>query len=99
MAGELAKKVSATQPTSGQLVSIRFYEADKLPETYAQAAHDQGVRLDGGLVAVRTIMASPPRYFVEVVGSTPAQIKAYYARLAEEDGETLDDLAKKLTIG
>ena len=81
----------------GDLVSITFFQAENLPAPLASEAKKQGVELPSGLVAVRMFMASPPRYEFEPIGSTPAAVKAYYSRLAVEDGETLDGIASKLT--
>jgi hypothetical protein len=81
----------------GDLVSVTFFQADNLPAPLAQEAKKQGVELKPGLLAVRLFIASPPRYEFESIGSSPADVKAYYTRLAAEDGETLDGIASRLS--
>jgi hypothetical protein len=80
-------------------MTISFYPAGKLPGPLAKIAKAQSFEVTKGLVAVRTIVASPPRYEFDEVGSTPAQIKAYYEKLAREDNANLDEVAKQTLSG
>lgn len=81
-----------------KVMTINFYPADRLPGPLAEKARGK-VNPKDGLVAVKTILASPPTYEFEVVGSTPEQIKAYYEKLAREDNAELDEVAKRTLSG
>ena len=74
-------------------IMINFYPAGKLPVPLAKIATEQNFHAERGLVAVRTIVSSPPRFEFDTVGSTPEEIKAYYEKLATEDGADLDEVA------
>jgi hypothetical protein len=86
-------------PESKGLVSIDFYPADKLPAPLKELASKQGKSFKRGLVAVRTRCTSPPKYDFDEVGSTPEEIKAFYEKLARDDGKVLDRVARDLLSG
>jgi hypothetical protein len=95
MAAEAGGARSSMGAVHGSLVSIDFYDVDELPGPLKAEAERQGRHLGSGLVAVKTIVASPPQFEFDEVGSTPDEIKSYYERLARDDGVDLDELAKK----
>jgi hypothetical protein len=80
-------------------MTINFYPAGRLPGPLAEIAKRQKFDVTEGLVAVRTIVASPPRYEFDAVGSSPEQIKAYYEKLAAEDNANLDEVASQTLSG
>ena len=88
--------MSATQ-TNGKatVLTIDFFLADRLPPEIRKRADAKGFRPTSRLVAVKTVMGSPPDYEFDNAGSTPAEIKQYYRRLATRDGVDLDELAKR----
>ena len=79
---------------TGRVVNIDFYPAGKLPSPLAQEAQRQGFRASRGLVAVKTLIGSPPSYEFEEVGSNPSQVKAYMVKIAKEDGADLNEAVK-----
>ncbi len=81
--------------SEGKVVSINFYQASKLPSPLAEIAKQQGFSLKDGVVAVKTIVGSPPTYQFERVGVSPKEIKAYQGKLAHADGTDINDALKR----
>lgn len=77
-----------------KIVGISFFLADKLPPPLADEAKAQGFKPDDGLVAVKTLIGSPPSYAFESIEATPKEIKAFIGRLSVEDGVEIDKALK-----
>lgn len=80
----------------GQVVDIEFYRKEQLPPILAAEAEKQNVQLDAGIVAVKLRIASSPEYEFFSIGKNPAKVRAFLQELAAEDGEDLNEIAKKL---
>ncbi len=74
-----------------RVVGISFYTAEQMPSPLAEEAKKQSFDLGAGIIAVKTIIGSPPAYLFETVGSSPGEIKEYIAGLALEDGTAIDE--------
>jgi len=80
--------------TTDRVINVDFYIAGKLPTGLADEAKRQGFKPERGLVAVKTLIGSPPTYAFEYIGSTPAQVKKYMFKLAKADGTDLSEAVK-----
>jgi len=79
----------------GKVVNVDFYEARRLPDCLAKDARKQGMKLESGIISVKTLIGSPPTYSYEYVGKTPEEVRKYMTRLAKDDGIDLSDAVKK----
>jgi len=75
---------------AARVIHIDFYQAGKLPAKLADEAARQGFHAKQGIVAVKTLISSPPSYKFEHVGSKPEDIKQFMVSLAKEDGADLN---------
>ena len=79
----------------GKVVSVDFYGGDKLPTGLKKEAKKKRFKATKKIIAVKTIIGSPPLYEFENVGSTPREIRKYMGTLAKADGEDLSKVVKK----
>jgi len=82
---------SATQRpmSSSRVVKIDFFTNETLPQRLAEAAKAKGAKLGKGLIAVKTIIASPPEYDFISIGNKPEDVQAFMEELAKQDGVEL----------
>jgi hypothetical protein len=81
--------------SSQRVVRIDFFTHDTLPQPLRAAAEAQGTKLGKGLVAVKTIVSSPPSYDFATVGNSPEEIQSFMESLAKEDGVELGTTVQK----
>jgi len=86
--------VLKTSEKKGRVVNVDVYPAGKLPSHLAEEAKRQGFQADRGLIAVKTLIGSPPSYEFDIVGSSPTQVKAFMVKLAKEDGVDLNEAVR-----
>lgn len=79
-----------------QVVDVDFYRDDTLPKPLVKEAEKQGIEIEKGLIAVKTITSSPLSYEFEMIGKTPANLRNFFHNLAKEDGIDLNKVAQSL---
>ena len=81
--------------SSAKVVQINLFMANNLPSRLSKAAKEQKVDLGKGVVAVKTVISSPPSYEFIPVGTKPAEIQAFVQKLAKQDGVELSAAVQK----
>ena len=66
-----------------------------LPIPLANEAKRQGIKLKKGVVAVKTVLSSPPSYEFVSVGNKPSKFKDFLSEIVKNDGEDLDEVVKR----
>ena len=79
---------------TGRVINVHFYVAGKLPKGLADEAQRQNFKPGRGLVAVKTLIGSPPTYTFVYVGSSPAEVKKYMVELAKAYETDLNEAVK-----
>jgi len=82
--------------SKGQVADIEFYRKESLPKFLAEEAKKQEIELADGIVAVKLLIASPPKYEFFSIGKNPANVKKFFHQLARDDGGDLNEIVKKL---
>ncbi len=79
---------------NGRIVKVDYYQADALPDGLKEIAKKQGFKAEG-LIAVKTLIASPPTYQFEKIGNSVDKIIDYMHNVARNDGVDLDRAINK----
>ncbi len=81
--------------SSQRVVKIDFFTVETLPPRLKKTAEQKGTKLGKGVIAVKTIIGSPPSYEFVPIGSKPAEIQAFMEDLAKLDGVELGATVQK----
>jgi hypothetical protein len=82
---------------AGRVVKIDFFTYGSMPQTLREIAQKSGKSLteEDGIIAVKTIISSPPRYEFEMVGKGKGIFTNYVNKIAESEGANMAEAVER----
>lgn len=82
---------------NGRVVKIDFFTYGSMPQALREIAQGSGKSFteEDGIIAVKTIISSPPRYEFETVGKGRGIFANYVNKIAENEGANMADAVER----